>query len=191
MEQLIDELLVLARAGAAVTGTEPTSLAAVAERAADTVRLDAARLEVPDGIVECDSERLRTLLETLFRNALEHGTGTGSPRPDAPADGLEERSANPSSDPGGGSTDPNGEPATPPLDVRIGPLLEGGFYVGDDGVGVPPRAATGCSNPASRRPRTGRDRVRAGDRPRIVDAHGWSIAVAESRAGGARFEFYP
>ena len=92
MEQLIDELLVLARAGAAVTGTEPTSLAAVAERAADTVRLDAARLEVPDGIVECDSERLRTLLETLFRNALEHGTGTGSPRPDAPADGPRPKS---------------------------------------------------------------------------------------------------
>ncbi|MBB6647053.1 HAMP domain-containing histidine kinase [Halobellus sp. MBLA0160] len=73
--------------------------------------------------------------------------------------------------------------------VRVGPLGDGdavGFYVEDDGDGIPERE---------------RDRVfekgySADDGTgfglaiveRIVDAHGWSVRVTEGAAGGARFE---
>jgi signal transduction histidine kinase len=73
----------------------------------------------------------------------------------------------------------------PDVTVRIGPL-DGGFYVADDGEGIP---------------ESERDRVfekgysGAGGTgfglaivERIVDAHGWSIRVTEGPAGGTRFE---
>ncbi|RCU46438.1 GAF domain-containing protein [Haloplanus salinus] len=71
--------------------------------------------------------------------------------------------------------------------VTVGDTADG-FYVADDGVGVPPddrdrifesgytTDADGCG--------LGLPIVRD-----IADAHGWDVTVAESTAGGARFEF--
>ncbi len=74
MEQLIEDLLELARTGSDVEETESVSLAAVAHLAWETIDAPDARLEVDtDATVEADKSRLRQALENLFRNAVEHG----------------------------------------------------------------------------------------------------------------------
>ena len=72
--------------------------------------------------------------------------------------------------------------------VRVG-LLDGGFYVEDDGPGIPEAErnrvlAPGYTNTeAEKHAGFGLAIVRE-----IVRAHGWQIDVTESEAGGARFE---
>jgi signal transduction histidine kinase len=85
-----------------------------------------------------------------------------------------------------GSTD-NRTQSGDAITVRVG-LLEGGFYVADDGEGIDDSdreqvfemgytdAADGTGFGLS---------IVAG----IAEAHGWSCSLAESRSGGARFEF--
>ena len=76
MEQLIDDLLALARQGQTVDVLESVDLAEAAELAWRTVDTADARLEAPDGsnAVDADPERLRTLLENLFTNSVEHAS---------------------------------------------------------------------------------------------------------------------
>jgi signal transduction histidine kinase len=68
--------------------------------------------------------------------------------------------------------------------VRVG-TLDGGFYVADDGPGIPE---------AERETLLSADRVDTDSGfgllivGRIADAHGWAVAVTDSGAGGARFE---
>lgn len=73
--------------------------------------------------------------------------------------------------------------------VRIGTFEDGaGFYVADDGPGIPAEKRETLFG--------GRERSEADDARRfglaivsdIVDAHGWDITVAESENGGARFD---
>lgn len=73
MEQLIDDVLVLAKEGREVGDTREVDVTEVAEDAwATGGRGDASlRIENPP-TVESDPERLRTVLENLFRNAVEH-----------------------------------------------------------------------------------------------------------------------
>jgi len=101
------------------------------------------------------------LLENLFRNSIDHGTE---------------------------STDGAG------LEIRVGTIDDsaddsfGGFYVEDDGIGIP----------ACRRERVFEggyttDEEGTGFGLSIVDristAHGWTSGSTESETGGARFEF--
>jgi signal transduction histidine kinase len=74
IEGLIDGLLALAKEGRAVGETAPVDVAVVAEAAWESVETDGATLEtesVPG--VPADADRLRQLLENLFRNSVEHG----------------------------------------------------------------------------------------------------------------------
>ena len=70
--------------------------------------------------------------------------------------------------------------------VTVGPL-DDGFYVEDDGPGIPPdrREAVLHSGFTTSEDGTGFGLaiVRS-----IADAHGWTVTVAESESGGARFE---
>ena len=70
--------------------------------------------------------------------------------------------------------------------VRVGPLRNG-FYVEDDGPGIPKADRERVFNHGytSREDGTGYGLsvVRS-----VIGAHGWDIAVADSDAGGARFE---
>jgi PAS domain S-box-containing protein len=73
------------------------------------------------------------------------------------------------------------------LTVRVGTLEGAGFYVEDTGVGIPPerREAVlerGVSDDGGTG--IGLDIVHT-----IADAHGWTMSIAESQEGGARFEF--
>lgn len=73
MEELIEGVLALARQGETVGDTEPTEVTRVAREAWETTAETQASLEVADpGVVAADPERLRQLLENLFRNAIEH-----------------------------------------------------------------------------------------------------------------------
>ena len=73
-----------------------------------------------------------------------------------------------------------------PLTVRVGGLADG-FYVEDDGVGIPPEDRDRLFDPGystgERGTGLGLTIVRE-----MVEAHGWEIRVTEGAAGGARFE---
>jgi PAS domain S-box-containing protein len=76
MEQLIDDLLSLARQGENVDETALVDLAGTAEEAWSTVDTAEASIDLADGsdrMVDADEGRLRELLENLFGNAVEHG----------------------------------------------------------------------------------------------------------------------
>ncbi|MDZ7731099.1 MAG: PAS domain-containing sensor histidine kinase [Natrialbaceae archaeon] len=74
MQNIIDDVLTLARLGSTVEETEPVSLAAISRRAWEQVETYESTLEI-DGDVElmADRSRLSSILENLFRNAVTHG----------------------------------------------------------------------------------------------------------------------
>ena len=72
--------------------------------------------------------------------------------------------------------------------VTVGPLAEGdGFYVADDGLGIPEEKREGVFESGYS---TGSGGAGLGLSivDGIADAHGWTIEVGESESGGARFE---
>lgn len=70
--------------------------------------------------------------------------------------------------------------------VRVGSLTDG-FYVADDGVGIPEEEREDIFEPGYS---TTADGTGFGLRivKKIADAHGWDIKVTGSDNGGARFE---
>ena len=75
------------------------------------------------------------------------------------------------------------------VSVTVGPLDAGdGFYVADDGPGIPDedRETVLEHGYSSARNGTGFGLAIV---DRISDAHGWTLAVSDSEDGGARFEF--
>jgi signal transduction histidine kinase len=73
MDRLIDDLLVLARRGVVVRTTEAISLNSISEEAWTMIEAPAATLGIEtDQAVDADRDRLKQLLENLFRNAIDH-----------------------------------------------------------------------------------------------------------------------
>jgi signal transduction histidine kinase len=131
-----------------------------------------------DRKLAADPDRLASLLENLFRNSVEHGS-TGS-RPQAD-DSVEHGSTGSRPRAGDEVTD-----ADRAVAVEVGALPDG-FYVADDGPGVP----------EDRRDRVferGYSTTREGTGfglsivEEIAAAHGWTVAATEADGGGARFE---
>ncbi|GAA0533931.1 GAF domain-containing protein [Halorubrum ejinorense] len=184
MTQLIDDLLALARQGRTVDEIESVSLDAAAENAWRTVDTGDATLDLSaaTSAVDADPERLRTLLENLFTNSVEHGSTERRAPPD---DGVEHGSAGSRDEPG----------ATADLTVSVG-SLPNGFYVADDGTGFdidPDEATTYGRSGSPDGTGFGLAIVRE-----IAAAHGWSMSIdaggpADDSDGdpdtGARFEF--
>ncbi|MFW5950198.1 MAG: GAF domain-containing sensor histidine kinase [archaeon] len=77
MEDLIDDLLILARQGESISELEPVSLDSVVEDGWSNVAVGDARIrsESP-GRIQADRDRLLQLFENLFRNAIEHAGET-------------------------------------------------------------------------------------------------------------------
>lgn len=74
MEQLIRDLLTLAREGEAVGETEPVRMTEFVDRCWSTVETHHATLRLnTDLTVQADESRLAQVFENLFRNAIEHG----------------------------------------------------------------------------------------------------------------------
>jgi PAS domain S-box-containing protein len=129
MEDIIGDVLALARHGQTVTEAEPVDLTATVEEAWGNVSTDGATLDVSDlGTAAVDRSRVLRLLENLFRNSIEHGatghsgTGEEGDRVDltVTVDTLTDDAA---------GMEPHTEAAdsSPPT----------GFYVADDGTGIP------------------------------------------------------
>ncbi|MBX0322546.1 PAS domain-containing sensor histidine kinase [Halomicroarcula sp. F13] len=169
MAQLTEELLTLAKKGQAVGETTPVQLEAAVDEARNSVDADRLAVRTVDlGTVEADDSRLVELLENLLRNAVEHGaTGTRTPAGDAVEHG-----------------DDGGDAVT----VTVGMLPDGeGFYVADDGPGIAEseREKVFEMGYTDSEDGTGYGLYIV---KTIAEAHGWSVAVTESDAGGARFE---
>ncbi|WP_247729643.1 histidine kinase N-terminal 7TM domain-containing protein [Halovivax limisalsi] len=165
MEAIIEDVLTLARNGDEVADRTLVDLGTLATAAWNGVDTGDATLQIETGEhrVAADESRLTQAFENLFRNAVEHG----------------------------------GEGVT----VSVGTIDEAdaaewavdsaertrGFYVADDGTGISEgdREAILESGYTTNADGTGLGLsiVRT-----IVEAHGWSLSVAESAAGGARFE---
>ncbi|QOS11568.1 histidine kinase [Haloferax gibbonsii] len=109
-------------------------------------------------------------------DAVERGAAGGRPSADeAPNPGV--RRPVPDATDGG----------TPGVNVRVGPL-EDGFFVEDDGPGIPPeereRIFESGYSTDSRGTGLGLAIVSG-----VADAHGWEVAATDGENGGARFEF--
>ncbi|MFW6448451.1 MAG: ATP-binding protein, partial [Halobacteriota archaeon] len=75
----------------------------------------------------------------------------------------------------------------PSVTIRVGRLGDDGFYVEDDGVGIPPEQRESIFDPGMGSGRNGSGFGLA-IVDEIVSAHNWEIEVTESAEGGARFE---
>jgi len=74
MEEMVDDVLTLAREGGSVEEAEELSLGRVVERAWEDVPTEDATIVVEDdATVEAEERRLTRLLENVFRNSVEHG----------------------------------------------------------------------------------------------------------------------
>jgi PAS domain S-box-containing protein len=162
MERMIEDLLTLARDGQTVGETELIDLSSAVRRAWKNVETYEASLHVEGdlGVLPADRARLASLLENLFRNAVEHGgqSVTVSVGPIGDAEG-----------------------------VADGGRGERGFYVEDDGPGLPDNGRdqvfdSGYSTSADG---TGLGLVIVQD---IAEAHDWTLRATDGSTGGARFE---
>ncbi|MDZ5812735.1 HAMP domain-containing sensor histidine kinase [Halorubrum sp. AD140] len=174
MDELISDLLALAREGRSVEETETADLRPIVDQAWGTIESHTGVELVVDGhlpTVECDRSRLRQVFENLFRNAIEHA---------ASADGAPDDEAN-------GDSRRTGSPAGASLRVFVGPLADG-FYVEDDGPGIPEDRRKAVFEPGHTTDDGGTGFGLA-IVERVAEAHGWSVSATEGRTGGARFEF--
>ena len=167
MDELVADLLSLAREGRSVGETESVSLDAVAREAWESVDTGDATLTIEaDGTLAANRTRLRELLENVFRNSVEHGSTSGRDSPDAP------------------------------LTVRVGAGTFGaddgspadGFYVEDDGVGLPEEDLDRVFESGFTTDESGTG-LGLAISERIAEAHGWTAHALAGADGGARFEF--
>jgi PAS domain S-box-containing protein len=159
MTELVDGLLTVARTGTRVESPDRVDLDAVARSSWSFVAA-AATVEIDTGLViRADEQRLRQFLENLFRNSVEHG-----------------------------STDSDDDTAEAGVTIRVGALGDdAGFYVEDDGQGIPPdeRDHVFEAGYSTKQGGTGLGLVILRE---IAEAHGWELTITEGSAGGARFE---
>ncbi|MEY7848098.1 histidine kinase N-terminal 7TM domain-containing protein [Natrarchaeobius sp. A-rgal3] len=81
MQEIIDDVLALARDGDGDTKRQSVSVSTLAERAWENVETDAASITFASDVrIRADPSRTVRLFENLIRNAVEHGTGDGTIR---------------------------------------------------------------------------------------------------------------
>jgi PAS domain S-box-containing protein len=157
MESLIEDILARAR-GDEEMEKEQLSLGKAAQQAWESVDTETATLKLDgDAHFTADPDRIQQLFENLFRNAVEH--------------------AGPEAD----STQ-----GTDGVTIRVG-TTEDGFYVADDGPGIPEdqRDEIFQQGVTHATEGTGYGLAIVAD---IADGHGWEVGVTDSAEGGARFE---
>lgn len=174
MERIIKDVLTLARGDRALTLSPAISLDRVATNAWDTVDTHGASLTIEEDLfaVEADPDRLQRLFENLFRNAVEHATRDSHTVADDEAPSASQ---------------PDSTDRATPTQVRVG-QLEDGFFVSDDGQGIPPVDGERIFEPGYSNADGGTG-LGLPIVERIAVAHGWTVSLAESADGGARFEF--
>jgi signal transduction histidine kinase len=185
MAALIEDMLSLARQGESIEDMEAVALPGVVDECWAGVAAPNATIEIT---AECgllaDESRLKQLLENLLRNAVEHGS-TSNQNAARSDDAVEHGSTSPDSQARQDAVEHGDDGVT----VTVGPLDAGdGFYVADDGPGIPEAdmEAVFEHGYSSTRNGTGFGFAIV---ERISDAHGWTLTVTDSEDGGARFEF--
>ena len=178
MDELVEDLLSLARQGRSVGETESVSLADIAREAWEGVDTDGATLTVDsDTTLEANRTRLRELFENVFRNSVEHGSTSSRAEPDD-------------------SVEHGDSPPDAPLSVRVGVAalreddgtVVDGFYVEDDGRGLPEDDIDRVFESGFTTEESGTG-LGLAISERIAEAHGWTVAACPAESGGARFEF--
>ncbi|TYL37889.1 sensor histidine kinase [Natronococcus pandeyae] len=166
IERIIEDVLTVARSEDVITPSDTVDLEAAAEAAWETVETEDARVRIDGSLptIVADRDRVGRLFENLFRNCVEHGSTSSPSKTDD-------------------ATENHGEGPT----VTVGTLESGGFYVADDGPGIPEPRRKKIFEPGY----TGSDGgtgLGLSIVDRITEAHGWSVTVTDSADGGARFE---
>jgi PAS domain S-box-containing protein len=170
MDTLIDDLLTLARDGESIGTPEPVGLETLSTDAWENVRTETAELSVENTCLYGDPSRLQQLFENLFRNSVEHG-----------------------------STDSRSQAG---VTIRVGPVepiftstrydetnqFAAGFFVADDGPGIPVSERESVFEEAYTTAESGTGLGLATVKE-IATAHGWQVRCTTSDDGGARFEF--
>jgi PAS domain S-box-containing protein len=149
MEELLEDLLTIARVGEIERDPSVVGLDSLVDRAWQTVETADATLAVDaDCRVRADGSRLQELLENLFANAVKHA----------------------------------GENVA----VTVA-TCESGFYVADDGPGIPEdvRADVFDSGFTTTEDGTGFGLAVVNE---VAQAHGWTVDVDESDDGGTRID---
>jgi len=163
IETIIENILSLARHGRTVDEAEMLQVRGAAEEAWETVETGDLTLTFDAEIeLAADHERLRQLLENLFANTAEHGGDAESVR--------------------------IGEIQPLYTATRTSGHTTNGFYVADDGVGIPAgiRDRVFDSGFTTTAENTGFGLAIVAQ---VAEAHGWAATVTDARDGGARFEF--
>jgi PAS domain S-box-containing protein len=160
---IVDDILGLARADRDAGETDTVDVAAVAEDAWGAVDTTGHELVIVDEFrAAADAAQLRQVFENLFRNATEHGPDEGVTVTVGRIEGMATTTRGTGSD-------------------------GVGFYVADDGPGIP----------ASEREDVFRDGYSSASDgtglglsivQQVADDHGWTVNATASRDGGARFE---
>lgn len=173
MERIIEDVLTLARGDEVVSPDERVDLGQVASEAWESVETHDTSLERAAELptTRADAGRVKRLFENLFRNAIEHGHEA----PGSPDHGTENEPSSPS------------VPAHQPVTVTVGGLTDSGFFVEDDGQGIPATDRKAVLEPGFTTDEHGTG-LGLAIVARIVDLHEWSLTITESTDGGARFE---
>ena len=200
IDQLVSELLTLARQGAEIDEPTEFGLEDVARDAWTTAGDGGAELVVDDDArIRADRSRLRQAFENLFRNSVEHSSTGSQPEPD---DSVEHSSTGSQPEPDdsvehsstGSQPEPDNDPKPSDGVTVVVNTTPDGIVVADDGPGIAAadRSEVFDSGFTTRTHGTGYglDIVRE-----IVEAHGWRVAIAdrddeftEGLPDGARFE---
>lgn len=159
IERIIEDVLTLSRREGAIDLTDSIGLAEVAADAWATVDTDGASLTLATDLPTIEADPDR--LQRLFENLFRNA--------------VEHSSAN--------STD------DAPREIRVG-CVDGGFFVADNGVGIPEDERDRVFAPGYTTDQSGSGTgLGLTIVKRIANAHGWTVSLTASDAGGARFEF--
>jgi len=169
MERIIRDVLTLARGDEAVSVSEGVSIRTAAEDAWQSVDTAGAVLDMAETLptTTADPDHVRRLFENLFRNSVEHGARGG-----------------PSSANGAVETPSPGPTAGVTVTVDA---LDDGFYVADDGPGIPAGTRDAVFDPGYTRADSGTG-LGLAIVDEIVAAHDWELRLTTAENGGARFE---
>jgi signal transduction histidine kinase len=152
IDDLVNDLLDLAREGRTIDDPDPLDFRAVVQACWETV--DTGQIDLVldlDATILADEDRLMQLFENLFRNAREHA----------------------------------GDDVT----VTVGELDDAnGFFVADDGPGVPEDQREDVFEPGTTS-MSGGTGLGLNIVREIARGHGWTVELTESADSGARFEF--
>lgn len=161
MERIIRDVLTLARGRQALDCAEEADLGAVASDAWSTVETGSAGLIIEEDLPTVSADPDR--LRRLFENLFRNSVEHGLHDAESERDRA--------------------------VQVRVGET-DDGFFVSDDGPGIPAARREEVFSPGVSLNGTGEGSgLGLTIVEQIADAHDWTVTVTDGQAGGARFEF--